>query len=142
MRVLLPLTPLLLWGCGGASADEAGADFVPATAKVVTVSAKCALKPSAGGTEAQADDGKATAGGDCNEIIGKSRAYEHRSSTLVRQLEITYAYTHPKDHAFHQGKGEREQPVELPVPRAGDTIDVLVHPEEADTSRLPDATAS
>jgi hypothetical protein len=106
--------------------------MLPATAKVTAVIVKCAIKQNA----ADADI-KAAAGGDCPELIAKSRAWENRDAAVHRQLEITYAYTSPKDGSFHQGKAEREQTLDVPVPRVGDNIDVLVHPEQAELTSLP-----
>lgn len=139
MRSALLLFPLLLCGCGGAFADGAEVEFLPVAGKVTSVTTvKCTLKPI-GATQGPADDAaepEAAAEGDCTEMTAKSRSFEHRGTMVNRALEVTYAYTGP-DGGFYQGKGELEQPLELPVPRAGDKIDLLVHPEQADTSRLP-----
>lgn len=133
MRAALLALPLLLAGCGGASADEAEIAFVPATGKIVAVKVQCELKAAAA---PDAPPAEPAAQGECAEIIAQSRTFEFRGASVNRALEITYAYTSPLDGDIHQGQGEREQPIERPVPRVGEEIELELHPEDPAASRI------
>lgn len=126
MRIAVLLVPLTLTACGIMEA-EPEVEFTTTTGRIVTVKDQCELVFT---------DGKSSAVGACNEILPRSRTQENRSASVQRKLEITYAYTSPADGLIYQAKNDLQQPLSSRVPRPGDSLPVMAHPQQAMVTRL------
>lgn len=131
MRALVLIPFLLLGACGGGDA-AAEVEFTKVEGRVVGVKASCEIVPPGDGKS----EPVALQTGDCNDILPESRKLENRGNTAQRVLEITFVYTSPADQQLQQITSEVRRPVSAAVPRPGDTIEVMAHPQDPSVATL------
>ena len=135
-HLLLPLLAVPLAACA-----EGAENFTPVQATIVAVDEECELEARESVQRSQNGQTKTTTKsvsreGTCGYIQGLARRPEYRNVEIHRELDISYEYQSPVDQQTYRGTGEREQPLEAPLPQVGQRIEVQAHRTEAETSRL------
>lgn len=132
----LPLALAPLAACG-----ESAENFTPVQATIVAVDEECELDARESVQRSQNGQTKTTTKsvsreGTCGYIQGLARRPEYRNVEIRRELDISYEYQSPVDQQTHRGTGEREQPLDAPIPQVGERIEIQAHRTEAATSQL------